>query len=271
MYARRWGRGKTPVMHIKKYSDDVLAVTIITMALLVFVQTHKYKSTFKYGRYAAQEESAKRYKLITVRSRVAWIMINISGILIPIWIYYYLEWRPLNETGVALVSMWLLHYTWRALLYPFLIRGGKNVPFSTFTLGWMYCFANSIVQMMHVNGYQPQTEFALTVFGLAVFLLGMAINIFHDVLLRGLRRKGEKGYRIPEGGLFEYVSCPNYLGEMIEWLGFALVSGFALTPVAHAVFMWCFLGPRAMHHHEWYYANFKKYPADRKALIPGLL
>jgi len=60
MFARRWGRGKTPVTHIKKYSDDVLATTIITIALLVFVQTHKYKSTFKYGRYSAQEESAKK-------------------------------------------------------------------------------------------------------------------------------------------------------------------------------------------------------------------
>jgi len=266
---RRWGRGKTPVLHIKKYSDDVLASTIITLALCVFVQTHKYKSTFKYGRYTTQEDS--KYKLITVQSPAAWIMMNIPGILIPFWIYYYLEWRPLNETGVALVSMWLLHYTWRALLYPFLIRGGKNIPFSTFTLGWMYCFANSIVQMMHINGYQAQQEFPLMVFGLTVFLFGLAINIFHDILLRGLRKKGEKGYRIPQGGLFEFVSCPNYLGEMIEWTGFALASGFALTPVAHAVFMCCFLGPRALQHHEWYFANFKKYPADRKALIPMLL
>jgi len=266
---RRFGRGKVPVFHIKKYSDDILASAIITVALFVFVQTHKYGSTFKYGRYSTKEKS--RFKLITINSRAAWMMMNIPGLLIPFWLYYILGWRPVNQTGVALVSMWLLHYAWRACLYPLITRGGKNVPFQTFTLCWMYCLSNSFVQMMHVNGYQTEQEFPLVVCGLVVFLLGMAINIFHDLLLRGLRKKGEKGYRIPTGGLFEYVSCPNYLGELIEWTGFALASGFALTPVAHAFFMWCFLGPRAVQHHEWYYENFKKYPSDRKALIPMVL
>jgi steroid 5-alpha reductase family enzyme len=30
-------------------------------------------------------------------------------------------------------------------------------------------------------------------------------------------------YRIPRGGLFEWVSCPHYLGEIIIYVGFALL------------------------------------------------
>ncbi|KAJ1643216.1 hypothetical protein IWQ61_010552 [Dispira simplex] len=77
-------------------------------------------------------------------------------------------------------------------------------------------------------------------------------------------------YTIPRGGLFELVSCPHYLGEVVEWCGFALV---AQSPAA-----WLFvfvtltnLMPRAMHTHWWYQRTFPEYPPKRKALIPFVL
>jgi hypothetical protein len=32
-------------------------------------------------------------------------------------------------------------------------------------------------------------------------------------------------YRIPRGGGFEYVSCPHYLGEIVIYLGLAVLAG----------------------------------------------
>jgi len=59
--------------------------------------------------------------------------------------------------------------------------------------------------------------------GLLVFITGMIINLWADSVLLSLRRENE-GYKIPRGGLFEYVSCPNYFGEIVEWLGWALMT-----------------------------------------------
>ena len=38
--------------------------------------------------------------------------------------------------------------------------------------------------------------------GVIIFLIGMAINIHSDHILRNLRKPGETGYRIPRGRLF---------------------------------------------------------------------
>lgn len=51
------------------------------------------------------------------------------------------------------------------------------------------------------------------------------------------------------GGLFAYVSGANFLGEIIEWIGFALAS-WSLPALAFAFFSFCFLGLRAFHHHR---------------------
>ena len=106
--------------------------------------------------------------------------------------------------------------------------------------------------------------------GSFLYLLGMAINWQSDGILINLRGPGETGYKIPHGGLFRYVTSPNYFGEMIEWLGFAIVSG---SIAGFAFFFWTCanLIPRALNHHAWYQEQFDDYPKERHAVIPKLL
>jgi len=69
----------------------------------------------------------------------------------------------------------------------------------------------------HVRpGWEPTVPFAL---GLLCFLGGWAINQHADFMLIRLRQPGDSDYKIPHGGLYRWVSCPNYLGEMLEWAG----------------------------------------------------
>lgn len=106
--------------------------------------------------------------------------------------------------------------------------------------------------------------------GLVVFVSGMAVNIWSDSVLVGLKSGGGGGYKVPRGGWFEMVSCPNYFGEILEWLGWAVMTwswvgfGFFLYTCANLV-------PRARANHQWYLEKFKEdYPKGRKAVIPFL-
>ncbi len=105
--------------------------------------------------------------------------------------------------------------------------------------------------------------------GAALFVGGMAVNRWADGVLRRLRAPGETGYRVPEGGLYRLVSCPNFLGEIVAWAGFALATR-SFGALAFAVWSFANLAPRARAHHRWYRATFPGYPRERRALVPFL-
>lgn len=91
-----------------------------------------------------------------------------------------------------------------------------------------------------------------------MFVCGMFINIHSDAILRSLRAPGDNGYKIPYGGLFEYVSGANYFGECLEWAGYAIFA-YTLPAMAFAIFTICNVGPRALHHHRYANYNFRNY------------
>ena len=101
------------------------------------------------------------------------------------------------------------------------------------------------------------------------FGVGMALNIDSSRRLLRLKKANPDDYSIPRGGLFRWVSCPNYLGEIVEWLGWALLT-WSPAGLAFAAWTMANLVPRARAHHRWYRERFPDYPARRKALVPGL-
>jgi protein-S-isoprenylcysteine O-methyltransferase Ste14 len=105
------------------------------------------------------------------------------------------------------------------------------------------------------------------IIGIGLFLTGMAINMSADYKLISLRGKGETGYKLPVNGLFNYVSSPNLLGEIIEWGGFALLT-WSLPALAFFIWTCANLLPRAISNHRWYHSQFPGYPAERRILVP---
>ena len=100
-------------------------------------------------------------------------------------------------------------------------------------------------------------------------MIGAGINIHSDQILLSLRKPGETGYKIPKGGMFKWISCPNLFGEILEWSGFAILC-WNLPALGFAVWTAANLIPRALSHHKWYLEKFSDYPKERKAVIPGI-
>ena len=63
---------------------------------------------------------------------------------------------------------------------------------------------------------------------------------------------------------------PNYLGECIEWLGWAIMT-WSFSGFVFALWTTFNLLPRALKHHSWYKEKFNDYPKERKAIIPKIL
>jgi 3-oxo-5-alpha-steroid 4-dehydrogenase 1 len=89
-------------------------------------------------------------------------------------------------------------------------------------------------------------------------------------MLINLRKPGETGYKIPKGFLFNYISCPNLFGEMVEWIGFGIMIN-SLPAYSFPIWTIVNLLPRALDHHKWYLQKFADYPKERKAVVPGVL
>jgi 3-oxo-5-alpha-steroid 4-dehydrogenase 1 len=151
---------------------------------------------------------------------------------------------------------------------------GAPMPISVCAMAFAFCTTNSWVQCtwlcsLHVYdaAWLSDPRFAG---GLAVFAAGALLNVQADGILRGLRKPGETGYKIPYGGLFRYVSGANYAAEIVEWCGFAVAS-WSYAGATFALFTFANVAPRAAAHHAWYLRKFDAYKAlGRSAVIPGV-
>jgi hypothetical protein len=85
-----------------------------------------------------------------------------------------------------------------------------------------------------------------------------------------LRNGSRQEYVLPTGWLFNYISCPHYFGEIIEWGGWAIIT-WSLPGFAFFLFTFANLFPRAMSSHQWYKKKFSDYPSGRKAVIPFVI
>ena len=209
----------------------------------------------------------------SIPSRVGWIVMEAPACLSFLAIYLLGEHRA-ERAPLALLALWQLHYFHRAFVFPFRMRvTGKMMPASVAAMAFFYNHWNAYINARWLSQLGDYPSSWLTdprfLLGTAVFLAGFGINLWADTVLLHLRRPGETGYRIPRGGLYELIACPNYFGEILEWTGFA-IAAWSLPALAFAFFTASNVGPRAFSNRDWYRSKFPDYPASKKALIPYL-
>ncbi|KAI8347673.1 3-oxo-5-alpha-steroid 4-dehydrogenase-domain-containing protein [Blakeslea trispora] len=187
------------------------------------------------------------------------------------------RWTPFQ---IILSSAWMIHYINRSIIYPYRASSMAPIHLSAYVCSIGFNLINGYTNGMWVARHSRSISDPLFWAGLSLWALGFLSNIYHDNILFKLRSKkkkeereeGKKRYFIPHGGLFEYVSCPNYFSEAIEWTGYALAtSGSSWPAIIFAASTASNLFPRAWRTHAWYKQQFENYPTTRKAVIPFLL
>lgn len=212
----------------------------------------------------------------SIPTRLGWVLMESPASLVFFGFYVTGE----NATALPcliLLALWQLHYFHRAFIYPFQIRvkPGATTPLLVILSGSTFCGINGYLNGAFITHYAPHLNAGWLsdprfIIGVALFLSGYWLNKRSDQILRGLRSGGESGYKIPYGAGFRFVSMPNYLGEIITWTGFA-IAAWSLAGVSFVVFTMANLVPRALANHKWYRQTFTEYPAERKAIFPGIL
>ena len=244
------------------YGWIVLAIIIFPLVL---------KNIAPYGRHTSKKWGA------LIDNRSGWILMELPALLVFAGFYLFGSGSHPAATWI-IFGVWILHYINRTLIFPFRIRTkGKKMPLAIVVMAIGFNLMNGFLNGYFLGSIANEVQYPLSymfdprfIGGLIIFFTGMIINWQADNILIYLRKPGETSYILPIEGLFRYISCPNLLGEIIEWSGFALMS-WSSPAVAFAVWTLVNLVPRALHHHQWYKENFPDLPADRKALFPFIL
>ena len=179
---------------------------------------------------------------------------------------------PNNQQPILWIFfiIWNLHYFNRSIIFPLRQKQTSMCPLVIVLAAIFFNLVNGFT-----NGYflGNLIEYPINyiysvnfICGAIILIIGVIINITSDNILIKIKKEN-KGYQIPRGFLYNHISCPNYLGEIIEWTGFFIMT---LSVPALLFVFWTManLIPRAISNHNWYINKFSDYPNNRKAIIP---
>lgn len=237
------------------------------VAVALFVVPYLLLRPAPYGRHARPGWGP------TVNARLAWVLMEAPSPLFMI-AMFTLGNRRANAVALVFLGLWLVHYFYRAFVYPLrLPASARPMPAVVLVSGAFFNLVNGYINgrwLFALSDPRPLAWLASPRFvaGSGLFVAGLCIHVIADGLLRSLRHDGE--YAIPCGPLFRLVSCPNYLGEIIEWSGWALAT-WSAPGLVFALWTAANLVPRAVRHHRWYGDTFADYPKERRALVPFVL
>ncbi len=247
-------------------SDDLICSALFVVSGIVFVATGIKPAP--YGRYVRPGFGPG------LPPRLAWFSMAAPGL----GLFGYVIWEAPALGQVVpsiLIGFWLAHFAHRCLVHPLQIRSRVRVPLAVVALGVLVCSALAYVNAHAVGGWGREYPVRWLwsvrfLYGTLVFGTGFVVNRYADWKLCRLRTESGQDRALPRGGVFDELACPNYLGEMMMWIGWAILTwskaGFAMAAISVAT-----LVPRGYSHLLWYRRTFREYPPSRRAVIPFLL
>lgn len=236
------------------------------LAIVVFFLL--LKITAPYGRHSTSKRG------IMISNKWGWVMMELP-VLLVLWYFVLSATKVIDTVSWVMIAFFSLHYFNRVFIFPFRLRTkGKKMPLLIMLSAVFFNLVNGFsfgYYFSHFAAYASDWFSDLRfIIGAILFFTGLYINWKADNILIHLRKPGETVYKIPRGWLFEKISCPNLFGEILEWLGFAVLC-WNLPALTFFIWTAANLIPRALSHHRWYRHTFTEYPAQRKAILPFLV
>lgn len=207
----------------------------------------------------------------SINNKLGWFIMEVPTVIIYLF-YYLIGNRKADLVPLVFMFIWMLHYFRRTFIFPILIRGKEPMPITIILMGFIFNGLNAYIQARWIYTFSPGYSLSwifnpLFITGILIFFSGFIINLHSDHIIRNLRESGETDYKIPFGGMFQYISSPSYFGEITEWTGWAIMT-WSFPGLIFVIWTFANLAPRARSNHNWYKETFENYPKNRKTLIP---
>jgi 3-oxo-5-alpha-steroid 4-dehydrogenase 1 len=196
-----------------------------------------------------------------INNKIGWVLME-APVFIAMLVLWLCSDRRDDIVRLAFLFLFELHYFHRSFVFPFRLRGNNVMPLSIIVMGVTFNVLNALMQGGWIFYFSPADYYGRDwlsdpkfIAGFLIFIIGMYINIHSDDIIRNLRKDGDSRHYLPKDGLFRYVTSANYFGEVVEWIGFAVLT----WSWAGAVFAWwtfANLAPRAHRIYDAYKKEF---------------
>ena len=182
---------------------------------------------------------------------------TISYVLSVLFIFFKSNTVESINLGSIVLSTFIIIWSLRLGIFLFLRikKAGKDRRFNeikksfswffmTFSVSGMWVTICSICALTGIaNGIIFSST---TIIGIIIFIIGFTIEIIADSQKTKFRANDDNKDKFISSGLWKYSRHPNYLGEIILWLGISLISfssleGFQYITLVSPIFTYLLL------------------------------
>ncbi len=218
---------------------DFYTLLIIMAILGVVVFVSLYFVDAGYGKMISSKWGP------TVPNKVGWVIMECPVFFVMLWLWATSEVR-FQIPYLVFFLMFELHYFHRSFVFPLRMSGKSRMPIAIMAMSILFNLINGYIQgqwlfriapdhavygALYTGSWLWSWQFIV---GTVLFFAGMFINRQSDRIIRSLRAPGDTRHYLPHGGMYDYVTSANYFGEIVEWLGWAILT----WSWAGAVFVW---------------------------------
>jgi len=190
-----------------------------------------------------------------INNKIGWFLMEMPVFLVMLYLWVVSPYEVVRQAPYWIfLLIFEFHYFQRSFIFPLLLKGKSKMPIVIMALSvlwnlingyvqgwWLFHLAPKYVPDMYTVEWLTSWQF---IAGTCIFFLGWCINMHSDFVIRHLRKPGDTKHYLPKKGMYRFVTSANYLGEIVEWLGWAILT----WSFAGALFCWftcCNLIPRA--------------------------